>query len=83
MTPNDRIDKLERSVAQMELVKKGIDSNTGGWDGSVLTVQGLIMASTTPANSAAPGVVGTVSWDANYVYVRTATGWKRAALSTF
>jgi hypothetical protein len=39
---------------------------------------------TTPASSAAAGVAGTIKWDANFVYVCTATNtWKRSALSTF
>ena len=38
----------------------------------------------TPSGSAdAAGTTGTISWDANYIYVKTASGWKRAALSTF
>lgn len=38
----------------------------------------------TPASSSATGKVGSVVWDANYVYVCTASNvWKRAALSTW
>ncbi|MBM20734.1 MAG: hypothetical protein CMN87_12055 [Stappia sp.] len=38
----------------------------------------------TPASASAPGEVGTVCWDASYVYVCTATDtWVRAALSTW
>ncbi|HMN89085.1 MAG TPA: hypothetical protein PKD70_06280 [Saprospiraceae bacterium] len=29
------------------------------------------------------GNTGDFSWDANFIYVKTATGWKRTALSTF
>jgi len=29
------------------------------------------------------GNTGDLAWDANYIYVKTAAGWKRAALSTF
>lgn len=38
----------------------------------------------TPASAAASGVTGEICWDANYVYVCTATNtWKRTALSTW
>ncbi|WP_375445737.1 hypothetical protein [uncultured Fibrella sp.] len=29
------------------------------------------------------GATGQVAWDANYLYVKTAAGWKRSALTTF
>ena len=29
------------------------------------------------------GNVGDIAWDDNYIYVKTSSGWKRAALSTF
>jgi hypothetical protein len=29
------------------------------------------------------GNTGDVAWDANYIYIKTAAGWKRSALSTF
>ena len=38
----------------------------------------------TPATATATGAAGEVCWDANYLYVCTATDtWKRAALSTW
>jgi hypothetical protein len=38
----------------------------------------------TPSSSAdANGNTGDVAWDAGYVYIKTASGWKRATLSTF
>lgn len=38
----------------------------------------------TPTSSAdALGNTGDVAWDAGYIYIKTASGWKRAALSTF
>lgn len=38
----------------------------------------------TPASAAAAGVAGTVVWDANYIYVCTATNtWKRVAIATW
>jgi len=38
----------------------------------------------TPTSSSdALGNTGDTAWDANYFYIKTAAGWKRAALSTF
>ncbi|MDO6433985.1 hypothetical protein Q4E93_25480 [Flavitalea sp. BT771] len=38
----------------------------------------------TPSSSSdANGNTGDFSWDSNYIYVKTASGWKRAALTTF
>ena len=38
----------------------------------------------TPASASASGVQGHITWDANYIYVCTATNtWKRAALATW
>lgn len=44
----------------------------------------LILTLATPATSSETCVAGTAEWDADYVYICTATDtWKRAALSTF
>ena len=38
----------------------------------------------TPASAGATGTTGTITWDANYIYVCTATNtWKRTAISTW
>ena len=52
---------------------------------ATLDVNGTVRATPfTPASSSATGVVGQIAWDANYVYVCTATNtWKRAGLSTW
>ena len=43
-----------------------------------------LRTSYTPISSTDPnGNVGDFSWDANYMYVKTASGWKRSALGTF
>jgi hypothetical protein len=43
-----------------------------------------IRASSTPASASATGSAGEIRWDADYIYVCTATDtWKRAALSTW
>jgi hypothetical protein len=39
---------------------------------------------TTPASATATGAAGTIFWDANYIYVCTATNtWKRVAITTW
>lgn len=43
----------------------------------------LKTAYTPTASSDANGVLGSVAWDDNYVYVKVSTGWKRSALTTF
>lgn len=46
--------------------------------------QFLLEKTYTPTGSAdANGVTGSIAWDASYVYVKTAAGWKRSALTTF
>ena len=43
-----------------------------------------IIPTHTPASATAAGTAGEIAWDANYIYVCTATNtWKRAALSTW
>lgn len=43
-----------------------------------------IANSHTPASAAATGIVGTIAWDASFIYVCTATNtWKRAAIATW
>ena len=52
---------------------------------TTLDINGTVRATPfTPASASATGVVGQIAWDANYVYVCTATNtWKRAGLSTW
>ena len=43
-----------------------------------------ILPTHTPASATATGIAGEIAWDADYIYVCTATNtWKRAALSTW
>lgn len=47
-----------------------------------ITLTGLLSASQTTKASNAPGTVGQMCWDANYIYVCTATDtWKRSPLT--
>jgi hypothetical protein len=43
-----------------------------------------VVTSQTPASATATGSTGTICWDANYIYVCTATNtWKRTAIATW
>jgi hypothetical protein len=51
-----------------------------------LTIAGttILTQSSPPANAAAAGTVGTIAWDADYIYVCTAANtWKRVAIATW
>lgn len=50
-----------------------------------LNIQGdLTLSTTTPSSASDTGVAGTITWDASYIYVCTATDtWKRVAISTW
>jgi hypothetical protein len=51
-----------------------------------VTIAGTVIhtLSATPASATAAGTVGTMSWDANYIYICTATNtWKRVAIATW
>lgn len=53
-------------------------SNTNGYS------QFRLRTSYTPSSTSdTHGEVGDFSWDDNYFYIKTSTGWKRSALSTF
>lgn len=44
----------------------------------------LIAPTSTPASASATGAAGTITWDADYIYVCTATDtWKRVAIATW
>ena len=44
----------------------------------------VVLATKTPASASATGVAGTIAWDANYIYICTATDtWKRVAIATW
>jgi hypothetical protein len=50
--------------------------------GGNVSITGLLQQSQTTKTSTSSGVAGQISWDANYIYVCTATNvWKRVALS--
>lgn len=43
----------------------------------------LAQTYTPSATNDSNGQVGDVAWDGSYIYIKTASGWKRASLSTF
>jgi hypothetical protein len=52
--------------------------------GNLLPSGLLVIPTQTPASAAAAGSAGTITWDANYIYVCTATNtWKRVAIATW
>lgn len=62
----------------------GTGSNSGGALLQVNDNRIRIASAKTPASASDTGTTGEVCWDANYVYVCTATNtWKRSALSTW
>ena len=65
------------------LIKGKFDS-AGGNAGSVRIYGDLQLTTKTPASAAATGTTGTIAWDADYIYICTATDtWKRVAISTW
>ena len=62
----------------------GTSSDSGG---ATLQVNGdriRVGTAKTPATSGATGTTGEIAWDANYIYVCTATNtWKRSAIATW
>lgn len=62
----------------------GTSSNSGG---ALFQVNGdrvRVGIAKTPASASATGTAGEICWDANYIYVCTATNtWKRTAISTW
>lgn len=70
------------------LIKIGVNTSTPTTQLDILgptTEASLrVRSAFTPANTAAAGNIGDISWDTSYLYVYTSAGWKRtAALSTF
>jgi hypothetical protein len=54
--------------------------------GGAVTIAGTVIhtLSATPASASATGTVGTMSWDASYIYICTAANtWKRVAIATW
>ena len=70
------------NVDSLNRVGIGTTSPTTLLDVNTDTVR--VRIARTPASAAATGATGEICWDANYIYVCTATNtWKRSALSTW
>jgi len=64
-------------TATTQTAKLDVGSSTG-------YNQFRLRTSYTPTSTAdTNGNTGDVSWDVNYIYIKTGSGWKRSALSTF
>jgi hypothetical protein len=82
------------STTTGSLVNAGGFGNAGAaYIGGILNVAGATATfagtvihtlSATPASASATGTTGTISWDASYIYICTATNtWKRVAIATW
>ncbi len=75
------------SLGVMSLASVGpidIDSGTGSNPITIKSGPLILETSLPPATASSTGVRGTIAWDADYVYVCTATNtWKRSALTTW
>jgi hypothetical protein len=61
-------------------------TTTGTTIAGAVTIASTVIhtLSATPASASATGTVGTMSWDASYIYICTATNtWKRVAIATW
>jgi hypothetical protein len=62
----------------------GTSSNSGGALFQVNDDRIRVGTAKTPASASATGTAGEIAWDANYIYVCTATNtWKRTAITTW
>ena len=62
------------------LIKGKFDSS-GGTGGNLKINGDLVLTTKTPATSGSTGIQGTIAWDADYIYICTATNtWKRVAI---
>jgi hypothetical protein len=51
---------------------------------SAAAARALLIPNSTPSSSSDTGTAGEIRWDANFIYVCTATNtWKRSALATW
>ena len=73
------------NIAVNTVNQLSITSTTATFAGAV-TIAGTVIhtLSATPASASATGTVGTMSWDASYIYICTAANtWKRVAIATW
>lgn len=75
---------VEAVSIPLQLKGEGVVLNPGS-DAVVVNANMLIIdTSKTPASAGAAGTLGSIAWDASYIYVAVGSNtWKRAALSTW
>jgi hypothetical protein len=76
---------VESSSNIVQFINDNVVKSFVEFDGT-LNGKGLKLTAlnTAPASASATGVTGDIRWDANYMYVCTATNtWKRSAISTW
>ena len=67
-------------------ISAGNTGSAASYFGGAVTIAGTVIhtLSATPASASATGTVGTMSWDASYIYICTAANtWKRVAIATW
>ena len=68
------------------VIRQTIDSTGAATFAGAVAIAGTVIhtLSATPASASATGTVGTMSWDASYIYICTAANtWKRVAIATW
>jgi len=82
-----RINTNGTEVARIDSSGRLLVGATSDSGGALLQVNGdriRIGTAKTPASATATGTTGEIAWDANYIYVCTATNtWKRVAIATW
>jgi hypothetical protein len=69
---------IENSDSATPLIYGEFDTNNVKINGD------LQLTTKTPASASDTGITGTITWDADYIYICTATNtWKRVAISTW
>jgi hypothetical protein len=75
---------ISNSDTSTPLIYGKFDSTGGSTTGRVKINGNLEINSKTPASASATGVVGEIAWDADYIYICTATNtWKRVGIATW
>ena len=81
-TTNDNL-YISNTNTSTPLIKGKFDS-TGANGGSVRIHGDLQLTTKTPASASDTGITGTITWDADYIYICTATNtWKRVGIATW
>lgn len=79
---------VEREIERAATFIRSLESAAVGVDDaqtlSNKTLETLVVVTHTPSSASDTGAAGQIAWDADYIYVCTATDtWKRVAISTW